>query len=79
MEFLFDIELLYSKKNRTVFLDDKTTAEIDFVGKKPENASIKSNLFRAVDGKYNFDPMIIIQMPGTYALLNVDFGNFGAY
>lgn len=45
----------------------------------PDHAGIKSNLFRAIDGQYSFDPLFIVQPPGTYSLLQVNFGNFGKY
>ena len=36
-------------------------------------------MFRAVKGEYKFDPLLIKQMPGTYTVLEVHFGNFGRY
>ena len=71
---------LLKADNQTIFSsDEETTAEIVFYGGNPANASIQSNMFRAVKGEYKFDPLLITQMPGTYSVLAVTFGNFGRY
>lgn len=46
---------------------------------QPPKGSVKSNVFRAVHGTYEFTPLSIIQKPGTVALFHVKFSNFGSY
>lgn len=76
--FEFTIQL----QNRTsaIFEQDyQTTAAINFNSKTDENISIEPNIFRSVNGTYNFKPVLTVIKPGKVALMKVDFGNFGRY